>query len=184
MTTLYRACMDSPVGRLTCICTNASIIRLLWASDNEDEEADQLSRMQGSTHVSAANTVADTVCRELDAYFEGQLKAFSVPPAFVYGSPFSRKVWQAIAAVPYGQTVSYQQLAADGGVSGARAAGNAVGRNPIPILVPCHRVLRKSGELGGFSGGVQVKRLLLRLEGISFNENEPQRFIKSGGDTV
>lgn len=184
MTALYRAGIDSPVGRLTCICDDVSIIRLLWVSDNESEAVEQLSRSLGPVRVLSANMVAETVCRELDAYFAGRLKAFSVPPSFLLGSPFSRRVWQAIFAVPYGQTVSYQRLAADSGVSGARAVGNAVGRNPVPILVPCHRVLRKNGQLGGFSGGVQTKRLLLRLEGISFNENKPKSFIKCGGNTV
>ncbi|MFT8889960.1 MAG: methylated-DNA--[protein]-cysteine S-methyltransferase [Ethanoligenens sp.] len=184
MMTLYCASMNSPIGKLTCICDDVSIIRLLWAADNEDEAFKELSCAWENVQITDANETAATVCRELQAYFDGHLKQFSVHPAFVSGSVFARKIWAEVANIPYGKTISYQKLAENAHLSGARAAGNAVGRNPIPILVPCHRVLRKNGELGGFGGGTPIKQQLLRLEGVLFDEIEPQRFVKRCSDTV
>lgn len=167
MAILYRAQIASPIGALTCICDNTSIIRLLFASDNEDEAHDRLVRAYGTLQVLAANDVARLACRELEAYFFSGLKQFSVRPSFISGTPFSRKVWREITSVPYGVTASYQSIAVRCGAGGSRAVGNAVGRNPVPIIVPCHRIIRKNGDLGGFGGGSQAKQFLLHLEGVS-----------------
>ena len=177
MRTLYRARADSPFGWLTCICDDTSIIRLLWASGNEEEAVEQLSRTLGVIRLAGENAVTQTVCHELGAYFDGHLHTFSVRPSFVGGSPFSIAIWQALGTVPYGCPLSYGELGTRCGRTGARAIGNAVGRNPVPILVPCHRILRAGGKLGGFGGGLPVKRFLLHLEGIPFTENFSQESV-------
>jgi methylated-DNA-[protein]-cysteine S-methyltransferase len=103
--------------------------------------------------------------RELDEYFAGTRRAFGLVMA-PRGTPFQQRVWQAIARIPYGQTVSYTALATEAGAPGAaRAAGAATGRNPLSILVPCHRVVGAAGALTGYAGGLDRKTHLLVLEG-------------------
>lgn len=101
---------------------------------------------------------------QLSAYFRGELRAFNLPllPA---GTPFQRTVWQAIAEVPYGQTISYKQLAQRiGRPNATRAVANATGANPLAIIIPCHRIIGSNGSLTGFAGGLYAKRFLLNLE--------------------
>ena len=101
---------------------------------------------------------------QLHAYLRGELRAFSVPMD-VRGTQFQHEVWAAISAIPYGETVSYSELASSiGRPTALRAVGQAVGANPTPIVVPCHRVIGKSGRLVGFSGGLPLKERLLMLE--------------------
>ena len=103
--------------------------------------------------------------RQLDEYFAGQRRAFELPLA-PQGTPFQREVWFALADIPYGQTMSYAQLAAKlGRPTASRAVGAANGRNPLPIVLPCHRVIGADGALVGFGGGLPTKQFLLRLEG-------------------
>ena len=111
----------------------------------------------------------DRYCLALDDYFSGKLKVFDVPMIFTGGTQFQNKVWQQIAAIDFGRTRTYGEIARDLN-SHARAVGQACGRNPVPLFVPCHRVLAKSG-LGGFSLGteekmLQIKKYLLTLEGV------------------
>ena len=108
----------------------------------------------------------DEARRELDLYFEGKLTEFDLPLDWRLSKDFRRKVLRAIARIPYGQTRSYTQMATRAGNERAvRAAGTACGTNPIPLVVPCHRVLRSGGALGGYGGGLPMKEALLRLEG-------------------
>lgn len=103
---------------------------------------------------------------ELDEFFRGQRRQFTVP-LNPRGTAFQRSVWQLLAAIPYGATVSYGDLARQlGDARHARAVGGATGRNPLSVIVPCHRVLGASGSLTGYAGGLQRKQALLRLEGI------------------
>lgn len=102
--------------------------------------------------------------RELEEYFAGERRTFTVPLAPA-GTDFQRKVWTALRAIPYGETVSYGDLARRIGKPGAAiAVGQANGRNPIPIIVPCHRVIGADGKLVGYAGGLEIKKALLRLE--------------------
>ncbi len=113
------------------------------------------------------NPVMKQLIAELDRYFQGEPVKFSVPIDPSDGTPFQRKVWAALAQIPYGQTESYAELAARvGNRRGARAVGGANGKNPIPIVVPCHRVIKADGSLGGYSSGTKIKKKLLKLEGI------------------
>lgn len=104
------------------------------------------------------------VCVQLDAYFAGELKNFDLQ-LMPKGTAFQESVWQALTEIPYGETWSYGQLAANIGKSGAsRAVGAANGVNPIPLIIPCHRVIGASGKLTGFGGGIETKQFLLELE--------------------
>jgi methylated-DNA-[protein]-cysteine S-methyltransferase len=114
----------------------------------------------------AAKPLFEQAADELADYFAERLQAFSVP-TMLAGSPFQRSVWQALREIPFGETVSYGELAAGLGLAPthARAVGGAVGRNPLSVIVPCHRVLGASGDLTGYAGGTDRKRALLKLEG-------------------
>lgn len=107
---------------------------------------------------------AETIC-QLDAYFKGALKRFTLPLS-LEGSEFQLRVWKTLRTIPYGETISYGQLACRiGNPKAARAVGLANGSNPIPIIVPCHRVIGSDGSLTGYGGGLPIKRALLSLEG-------------------
>jgi len=110
-------------------------------------------------------TTLENAVRQLDAYFSGKLRSFTleIEPQ---GSPFQLQVWEAILRIPYGETRSYKEIATEiGSPKATRAVGQAAGANPIPILIPCHRVVGSKGDLGGYSGGRGVKERLLMLEG-------------------
>ena len=112
-----------------------------------------------------SNNVIKLAKQELTAYFASQLKVFSVPLDW-HGTAFQESVWQALTAIPYGETVSYADIArAIGRPQSARPTGGAVGRNPLPIIVPCHRVIGSDRTLTGFTGGLKIKVALLELEG-------------------
>ncbi len=112
---------------------------------------------------------------QLDAYFAGKLKEFDVPLA-TSGTPFERRVWNALRGIGYGTTVSYRDIARRiGRPTACRAVGMANGRNPISIIVPCHRVIGADGSLTGYGGGLQTKRRLLELEGVELRERRSQR---------
>lgn len=108
------------------------------------------------------------VLSQLAEYFAGSRRVFDLPLQLT-GTAFQQKVWKALCEIPFGEAISYGELARRIGQKGAsRAVGNANGRNPIPVIIPCHRVIAADGALGGFSSGLPIKRALLRHEGISF----------------
>jgi len=113
---------------------------------------------------SSSNPQMREAVRQLRLYFAGELAVFDLPLEII-GTPFQKKVWQALRTIPYGETRSYSEIAAQiGAPKAVRAVGAANGRNPIPIVVPCHRVIGSNGSLVGFGGGLPWKRLLLELE--------------------
>ena len=119
-----------------------------------------------SPRIVEAPTRFEQVRRELDEYFSGRRRDFDVPLDRVLMSAFAKKVLTATSAIPYGSVSTYTEMASEAGSPrGSRAAGNALGSNPIPVIVPCHRVLRTGGNLGGYGGGLDRKRWLLELEG-------------------
>ncbi len=112
-------------------------------------------------------TVFKDVIYQLEKYFNKELKSFNIPLK-LNGTPFQKKVFSELLKIPYGSTISYQELAKRvGNLKASRAVGNANGKNPIAIIVPCHRVISKDGSIGGFSGGLDIKRKLLELEGVN-----------------
>ncbi len=113
-----------------------------------------------------AGAIVEEAMRQLRAYLDGARREFSLPVDWSAGSTFQRKVWRAITKIPYGRLRSYQWVALRvGGKQYARAVGMALGANPVPIVVPCHRIVAHDGSLGGFSCGLPLKRRLLKLEG-------------------
>jgi methylated-DNA-[protein]-cysteine S-methyltransferase len=160
------ATLESPLGTLLLAGTSAGLVRLAYVDCTGEDAvlADLAARV--SPRVLAAPRKLDEPRRELDEYFAGRRKEFEVPIDWTLTRGFGRRVLQATALIPFGSVSSYKQVAADAGSPrGSRAAGNALGSNPIPIVVPCHRVLHAGGGLGGYTGGLQRKRLLLGVEG-------------------
>jgi methylated-DNA-[protein]-cysteine S-methyltransferase len=157
---------DSPFGRLLLATTSKGLIRVGLPNQDADELLVDLAA-RVSPRVLEAPAQLDEARRELDLYFEGKLTEFDLPLDWRLSRDFRRKVLRAIARIPYGQTRSYTQMATSAGnVRAVRAAGTACGTNPIPVVVPCHRVLRSGGALGGYGGGLPMKEGLLRLEGV------------------
>ena len=121
-------------------------------------------RSEGDGSEAGAAVLARAVA-ELEAYFAGELRTFTVP-VVPEGTPFQQEVWRALRDIPYGETISYQEQARRvGRPTGMRAVGAANGRNPVPIIIPCHRVIGADGRLVGFGGGLETKQALLTLEG-------------------
>jgi methylated-DNA-[protein]-cysteine S-methyltransferase len=162
------AVIDSPVGRLVAAGTPRGLARLAYVDDSGGLDAvlDALAARL-SPRILEAPARLDPVARELDEYFAGRRTAFDLPVDWALVAPFGRRVLRATAAIPFGATASYAEVAASAGSPrGSRAAGNALGANPVPIVVPCHRVLRSGGALGGYTGGLHRKEALLRIEGV------------------
>jgi methylated-DNA-[protein]-cysteine S-methyltransferase len=157
---------DSPVGPLFLARTGRGLVELGFEGQKElDLYLDRLAAKL-SPRVLEAPARLDPVRRELDEYFEGRRLDFDVPLDWSLTRGFTQRVLRATANVPYGQVSTYRQMAAKAGNERAvRAAGNALGANPIPIVVPCHRILRTGGSLGGYGGGPERKEFLLKLEG-------------------
>jgi methylated-DNA-[protein]-cysteine S-methyltransferase len=159
------ALVDSPVGPLVAAATPRGLVEISYDADELDTVLDTLSRRL-SPRVLEAPTRLDPVRRELEEYFEGRRTEFDLPLDWSLTKGFFQRVLRATAKVPYGEVSTYRAMAAKAGNERAvRAAGNALGANPIPIVVPCHRILRTGGGLGGYGGGVEAKEFLLRLEG-------------------
>jgi methylated-DNA-[protein]-cysteine S-methyltransferase len=159
------ATVDSPFGTLTAAVTEEGLVRLAFPEEPLDEVLDRLAAKL-SPRIVEAPTRFEQVRRELDEYFSGARRDFDVPLDRVLMSAFAQRVLAATSAIPYGSVSTYTEMAtAAGSPRGSRAAGNALGSNPIPVIVPCHRVLRTGGNLGGYGGGLDRKRWLLELEG-------------------
>ena len=157
------ATLDSPVGTLLVAVTPRGLVRLAYL-DAGEEEASVLEQLATtvSPRVLAAPRKLDEPRRELDQYFAGRRRQFELPLDWQLTRGFGRRVLEATARIPYGATATYKQVATEAGNARAyRAAGNALGSNPIPIIVPCHRILHSGGGLGGYTGGLERKRVLL-----------------------
>jgi methylated-DNA-[protein]-cysteine S-methyltransferase len=159
------ASMDSPVGPIMLAATRRGLVRISFGrSYDRDNFVAQLVAL--SPRVLEAPRYFDAIRRELDEYFEGKRTRFDLPLDWSLTGGFGRRVLRETAQIPYGKVSTYRDIAAAAGNPRAsRAAGNALGANPIPIVVPCHRVLRSGGALGGYGGGPELKKFLLELEG-------------------
>jgi methylated-DNA-[protein]-cysteine S-methyltransferase len=155
---------DSPFGPLLLATTRRGIVRIgLPNQDGEMILEDLAARV--SPRVLEASAPLEEARRELDLYFEGRLRKFDLALDWRLSRDFRRRALRAVNRIPYGQTRTYSEVAASAGNGRAvRAAGTACGSNPIPIVVPCHRVLRIGGALGGYGGGLPMKESLLELE--------------------
>ena len=157
MNPIHYCHVDTPVGRLTVAATDAGLHAIEFPENRHPQ------RRAG--WVEGDHPLLRQARGQLDEYFAGTRRTFDLPLS-PQGTPFQRQVWLALASIPYGRTESYAQLAARVERPAAmRAVGGANGRNPLPIVLPCHRVIGADGSLTGFGGGLPTKRFLLQLEG-------------------
>jgi len=143
--------VDTPIGALGLVASEGGLTRVLWSARGLTDDPSPL---------------LDDAAAQLEAYFAGELTSFSIP-IDLEGTEFQRGCWLALATIPYGQTVSYGEQARRLGLGpdAARAVGAANGQNPVPVILPCHRVIGADGSLTGFGGGLPLKRFLLEHEG-------------------
>lgn len=147
----FERVVETPVGKMTLCADEVGVCALEFGVKTERADASPL---------------LDHAQQELEEYFAGRRRAFSVPLS-IHGTPFQEKVWRALMEIPYGETISYGELARRvGNAKAARAVGMANHVNRIPIIIPCHRVVGANGRLTGYAGGLEIKRILLETEGI------------------
>lgn len=158
---LFARTIDSPVGKLTLIASEKSLVTILFPT-GKSSKSDLIALAENGD-----NEVLRKTEKQLNEYFAGHRTTFDLPLEAA-GTTFQKSVWTALCKIPFGTTKSYGELAAEiGSPKGSRAVGAANGRNPIPIVVPCHRVIGSDGSMTGFGGGTQTKSFLLKLEGRS-----------------
>lgn len=163
--------VDTPVGRLLLAATPRGLVRITFPVESPEIVLEQLASTV-SPRILESPRRLDDARRDLELYFDGKLTDFDLPLDWQLTKGFYRKVLRATARIPYGKTRSYGQVAKRAGSPRAvRATGTALGSNPLPIIVPCHRVLRSGGALGGYGGGLDVKQALLELEGALGSDN-------------
>jgi methylated-DNA-[protein]-cysteine S-methyltransferase len=159
----YRT-VDTPLGTLLLAATERGLVRVAYASQGHDAALAQLAALVSPRILNAPGRL-DAVARELGEYFEHRRQVFDVPLDLRLSAGFRRSVLAHLRQIPYGATESYAQVAAAAGSPRAvRAAGTACATNPVPIVVPCHRVVRSDGSSGGYAGGPAAKQALLTLE--------------------
>jgi methylated-DNA-[protein]-cysteine S-methyltransferase len=159
--------LDSPLGTLVAASTGTGLVRLAYEDFNGGLDAvlDHLAT-RVSPRIVESRRRHDDLSRQLEEYFNRRRDHFDVPVDLQLTHGFTTQILEAIRAIPFGQTSNYKGVATvAGNAKAVRAAGNACGANPVPIVVPCHRVLKTDGGLGGYTGGVEKKETLLRLEG-------------------
>jgi methylated-DNA-[protein]-cysteine S-methyltransferase len=157
MSLLYKT-MSSPVGELTLVANESALAAILWENDKPTRV--RLGPMRAVTSAPILHQAE----QQLNEYFAGTRTRFELALNFV-GTEFQRKVWAALLTIPFGETRSYSDIAIQiGNANAVRAVGAANGKNPISIVAPCHRVIGKTGDLTGFAGGMEAKKILLELE--------------------
>ncbi len=167
--------VDSPFGRLLVAMTKRGVVRVEYPNGGIDEQLEGLAA-EVSPRVLESPKHTQKVRRELDEYFDGKRESFSVPVDLSFLRGFGRRVLEKTAGIPFGMLATYREVATRAGSPGAsRAAGNALAANPVPIVVPCHRVVHSGGGLGGYTGGLDRKITLLRLEGVDVPPYRPPR---------
>jgi methylated-DNA-[protein]-cysteine S-methyltransferase len=158
--------VDSPLGPLVAAATPRGLVRLAYTGSRSESDVLEDLAARLSPRILEAPARLDRARRELDEYFEGERRAFDLPIDWSLTRGFAGEVLRQTARIGFGKTSTYAEIATRAGSPRAvRAAGNALGANPLPVVVPCHRVLRTGGALGGYTGGLERKQFLLRLEG-------------------
>lgn len=164
MSTLLFDTIHSPIGCLSIIFTDKGIGRIEIGRDPKHPPAVQMTGHASNTI--EQKSMAPAWKRQFENYFQGKPVIFNIPLDIFQGTIFRKKVWKTLQKIPYGETRSYRWVAQQMGMPRApRAVGQANAKNPIPIIIPCHRVIRSDGSLGGFSCGINIKKALLDLEG-------------------
>lgn len=148
------------IGRLFLTSLNEKLVCVAFSKAAVEDFANYLK-----LEVCYDNSSSQIAINQLEEYLSGQRQDFNLKTEFLTGTDFQKKIWHELARIPYGKTISYQELAQKVGNEKAfRAVGSANGKNPLPIIFPCHRVIKSDGGLGGYSGGLEYKKILLRLE--------------------
>ena len=158
----------SPIGPLSLVADDRYLFGI-WIEEESDFEK---GLSENDVTVVESHPILNQITSYLETYFKGQDQDLSEMPLAPVGSDFEKRVWNYLRGIPFGQTVTYGQIAKDLRVASAQAVGGAVGRNPWSILVPCHRVLGAGGRLTGYAWGFEKKAWLLRHEGASYQENK------------
>ncbi len=154
--------MDSKVAPLYLVASEQNLLGVHWTQQN-------VPMLSSLTRKDPASSILSRAVTQLKEYFKGEREEFDLP-LDAEGTEFQKRVWKQLQQIPYGQTRSYQEIARKvRNPKACRAVGTANGRNPLSIIVPCHRVITSSGTLGGYAGGLNVKEKLLRLEGRSLS---------------
>ncbi|MBF0390818.1 MAG: methylated-DNA--[protein]-cysteine S-methyltransferase [Desulfamplus sp.] len=152
------AYISTPLGELLAVHGKNGLIELQFPTNT--------TKVSANPQWIKDPTILKKTSDEIQAYFNGELQEFSIA-LDPQGTPFQKSVWRALKKIPFGITVSYKSVAKEvGNPKGCRAVGGAIGKNPIPIIIPCHRVIGSDGSLTGFSSGLDIKRYLLNLEGV------------------
>ncbi len=163
------SCFKTSLGWIGLDASAAGVRRLMLGGGGQREVLTALreaSHADATTDGQAAETVLRQAQAEVEAFLSGERQAFAVPVDWTIGTTFQRRVWRATVKIPYGRVRSYGWVASKiGGRQFSRAVGMALGANPVPLIIPCHRIVAQDGSLGGFSCGLPIKRHLLRLEG-------------------
>ena len=171
LTTNYQLSIKLPT--ITLVAHKGCLIALDWQTQKI------LQQLTAQAHYIQSKDLADSVdddakvlrntISQLDEYINGQRQVFDIPLDLSTGTPFQQTVWEALLKIPYGKTISYAQLANHiGQPTACRAVANANGKNPISLIIPCHRVIASDGKLGGYTGGVEIKQTLLDTEQASY----------------
>jgi methylated-DNA-[protein]-cysteine S-methyltransferase len=156
---------DSPYGELLVGVTPAGLVRIGLSAESEEDILEDIARRLSPRVMKATDPAIDLARTQLDQYFEGNRTRFDIPLDWRLVTGFRREVLTATENIPYGETRSYREMAVEAGSPRAvRAAGTALAKNPLPIVVPCHRVLRTDGKVGAYLGGTEMKRELLEME--------------------
>lgn len=160
MMNLVQCKITTPIGPLYLVASDQGLKGIHWSK--------QAERMVASFDRSnPGERILDDACRQLKEYFDGGRKSFDIP-FHLEGTPFQMKVWNELSKIPFGKTVAYKDIAQKiHNAKAVRAVGSANGKNPVCIMIPCHRVITSGGSIGGYAGGIAVKRHLLALEGIN-----------------
>jgi O-6-methylguanine DNA methyltransferase len=155
---------QNPVGLTGLVSSSEGLIRLINNLTDEKSIEKHLTQLTNGD-ISKKPSHFKDLTKQFSLYFDGKLKSFDYPLDLRLGTPFQQKVWKKLLTIPYGKTHSYKWLAqAIKNPQASRAVGNANGKNPLSIIIPCHRVVKGNGEMGGYTGGVSIKRFLLKLE--------------------
>lgn len=163
----YLRFQKNPFPRLGVHCHNDKVRAVTWEFSGTRGPTEYIDACDGEI------PFLKELLQDLKAYFEGRTTTFDWPLDWEQGTPFQRKVWRALQKIPYGQTRSYQWIADTiGNPQAVRAIGNANAKNPFSLVIPCHRIIRKDGGIGGYTGGISIKRQLLSLERRSLGHSE------------
>ena len=164
MQTLFVNEFKSDIGRLQILSFEKGLVRIAFSIS---EAKEVIKKKYKEYQIASDNKINKNTIKLLEAYFKKKTIEIEIP-MFLKGSEFQQKVWVELMKIPYGEVISYKELAKRVGLNkGFQAVGGANGNNPIPIIIPCHRVIMSDGSIGGYRGGVKIKKYLLELEGYS-----------------